>query len=271
MLCGFPRKIDGGKEIPCRQCFNCRINHKRSWVGRLHLELAHSRAGGSFLGLTYDQEHYPPSGSVSPQDWRKFYDNLRKKTGLGSGQRFFAVGEYGEESQRPHYHCLLFDVPPWPYQAELEKAWPLGNVDIGVVTAGSIDYIAGYVVKKSMGPKGEEWLKGRHPEFARMSRKPPIGFNGMVAIRNSLMTRNGCASLAAMGDVPNTFRINNRVYPMTDYWVNWLRKELDVEKPTYTPWEVAVGKEGKDYKQAARKAVQGYDRERRTRANKRRL
>ena len=112
--------------------------------------------------------------------------------------RFFAVGEYGEELQRPHYHLLLFNY--WPKDAEflkvhgendyfiapsLEKLWPRGFHMFGNITFESAAYCARYCTKKITGPAAESHYERLvpetgeivqiQPEFAVMSRRPGIG------------------------------------------------------------------------------------------------
>lgn len=50
----------------------------------------------------------------------------------------------------------------------------------------SSQYIAGYVTKK-MTMRQDVRLKGRHPEFARMSLRPGIGANAMWDVASVLM------------------------------------------------------------------------------------
>ena len=260
-LCAYPRKV-GNRMIDCRQCMNCRVNLKRSWIGRLRLEERFS-GQSTFVTLTYEDAFLPPHGTLRPSDWRSYYDRIRHVSGIGA-IRYYAVGEYGSKSGRPHYHALLFGVSP-AWESRLSDAWDRGFTQVGLVTPGSIDYVAGYVTKKHLGSSGKEELNGRHPEFARMSRRPPIGAQGMRWIRDALMKREGSAALAAKGDVPSSYRIDNRVYPYTDYWRDWLRCELGVEKPSYAEWELTVYESQKDRIKAAREAARRYDDEARKR------
>lgn len=102
------------------------------------------------------------------------------------GLRFYGCGEYGDSTQRPHYHLLLFNTC-FPDQRfykqsetgsalyksqELRELWPLGENIIGNVDFKSCAYVAGYVMKK-VGSKGD--YNGREPEFRVMSRNPGLG------------------------------------------------------------------------------------------------
>lgn len=108
--------------------------------------------------------------------------------------RFYAVGEYGEQFHRPHYHIALFgedfsdDRTIWRTSGDntiyrsskLESLWTLGNSEIGDLTIDSAAYVASYVLKKVNGTMAEEHYKRTDPltgdtfwlwpEFALMSR-----------------------------------------------------------------------------------------------------
>lgn len=121
---------------------------------------------------------------------------LRKRVGK---LRFFACGEYGDATLRPHYHILLFgydfsDRKPWRKSpsghvlyrsAKLEALWPLGNCEVGALTPDSAGYVARYCLKKINGKQASEHYRRIHPltgevvqvrpEFICMSTKPGIG------------------------------------------------------------------------------------------------
>ena len=103
--------------------------------------------------------------------------------------RYYLVGEYGDTTERPHYHICLFGYPPCAYGqtrlfknerpccawcSGLQDTWSQGNVFSAELNELSIQYCAGYVTKK-MTSHEDIRLNGRHPEFARMSNRPGIG------------------------------------------------------------------------------------------------
>lgn len=262
-ICGYPITLTSGRKVDCRQCMNCRINAKRSWVGRLSLETNYTPGQHSFVTLTYADEHLPPRASLLKFDLRRFYDRIRKRSGIGA-VRFFGVGEYNGEGQRtynPHYHIFLFGVDPLEWRDRIKECWNHGNIDVGFVGPGSIDYVANYSCSKLTGASAEEYLQGRQKEFVVMSKNPPIGYPGMLKIASMLHKREGAVALAAQGDVPHSYRVNGHVYPLSDYWLKWLRGVMGVEKPTYSPWELELYETQKDRQQAARQASKRFARE----------
>ena len=188
MICKAPISVKG-EVFRCGQCMPCRIKRRREWTHRLVLEsLDHVES--VFITLTYSDDNLPEDGSVCPRDTQLFMKRLRKRIDPRR-VRFFLVGEYGDETQRPHYHAALFNYPKCRkgqsrYNKKglnccewcqiIEDAWKLGNIYVGDLNAHSAQYIAGYTTKK-MTKADDERLNGRHPEFARMSNRPGIGAN----------------------------------------------------------------------------------------------
>lgn len=132
-----------------------------------------------FITLTYDDSHLPSNGSLVKTDLVKFFKRLRKN--LGDRRiKYFASGEYGEHSQRPHYHAIIFGMSLKPEDKELiMKSWPFcdwSNKSIrknsfGLAEPDSIGYVAGYIDKKYSGDLAdvEYYIKGREPVFRLLS------------------------------------------------------------------------------------------------------
>ena len=110
MICIKPLTLEGRGEVGCGQCRNCRINRRREWVGRMILE-AKEHLFSSFVTLTYDDEHMPKDGSLCKKHLQQFIRRLRKAL-YPRKIRYYAVGEYGDKSWRPHYHLIVFGLSP---------------------------------------------------------------------------------------------------------------------------------------------------------------
>jgi len=183
--------------VPCGQCIGCRIDRSQQWATRITQEAQfHTRK--VFLTLTYSPENVPEGNSLSLADLQKFLKRLRKKH-TGTLIRYFACGEYGDTTLRPHYHLILFgyDFPDkrshsktprgdqlW-ISDELDEIWKLGQCWIGSVSWTSAAYVARYVIKKVNGERASDHYRTvntetgetyeRKPEFIVMSRRPGIG------------------------------------------------------------------------------------------------
>ena len=229
---GFRTRPDGKKEIvfgrqsqfsgytpielPCGRCSGCLIDRARHWATRCQLEALES-PDNWFVTLTYDDEHIPwvqsatanpNTGEVLDEVWlptlrksdaRRFIHDLRQlaeRRRGESGIRFFLSGEYGDQTQRPHYHCLLFnyrcpdlilfkkcDGIAYFVSDEIATAWPYGQALLTYYSFETGAYVAGYVLKKCKARLNEPfgcddepvYVDGRQKEFINMSRRPGIG------------------------------------------------------------------------------------------------
>lgn len=211
------------------------------------LELKNHKTA-TFATLTYGE--LPEGASLKPSDVQKFLKRLRKK---GHEIRYFAVGEYGDVTQRPHYHLVIFGYPNCDYGRsrytkkitsccgpcdEIQETWGLGHVLLGEANEHSLQYVAGYVVKKmtnAKNPKVLEWLNGRNPEFARMSLKPGIGANSLSDVVDALTGEWGPEILEQNGDVPSVLQYGGKKRPLGRYLKHKLRERMGFHEPKTTP------------------------------------
>lgn len=183
--------------IPCGQCIGCRLERSRQWAMRCVHE-ASLYDQNCFITLTYAEEHLPENGTLVLADFQKFMKRLRKKF-HPQLIRFYGAGEYGEESNRPHYHACVFncDFPDkkiWKttndtplYTSEILSAlWPMGFATIGDVTFDSAAYVARYIMKKVLGPHAEYHYGDLLPEFSVMSRRPGIASDWFKKYKSDL-------------------------------------------------------------------------------------
>ena len=171
--------------LPCGQCIGCRLERSRQWAIRcMHESQLHEE--NCFLTLTFDQENLDQGGSLVKADFQNFMKRLRRFAEPDK-IRYFHCGEYGEISQRPHHHAILFGIDFTDKQLlqkerdvslytsdQLDSLWGLGLASIGEVTFESCAYVARYCTKKITGPKAEEVYGDRIPPYNTMSRKPGI-------------------------------------------------------------------------------------------------
>lgn len=224
MLCKNPFRPMKGVEYGCGQCLCCRINKRREWTARLVLEASSHRAASAFVTCTYAPEWLPDGATLVPAHAEEFRYRLRYA--LGFGFRYYYVGEYGERGGRPHYHWLLFGLQP--YASVFERIWEKGSIHVGEFSVDSAAYCAGYVTKKWTDKEHKD-LHGRHPEFARMSRRPGIGVHGLQSIIGWLYSSEGAAYLQRMRDVPQTVRFNGGIFPLGRHLVSQLRLEFNID------------------------------------------
>lgn len=226
MLCKKPFMKTEHQAHGCGQCLPCRLNLRRLKTHRMMLEqLKHGDS--SFLTLTYDDEHLPPGGTLVIRDYQTFIKRLRYFMSPRK-LRYVFVGEYGDISQRPHYHAALFGIGP-SESALVRMAWKSGHIHLGDLSPDSAQYIAGYVTKKLTNkndPQVLEKLKGKLPEFSRTSLRPGIGATALDEIVKILTTDHGVDSIIETGDVPSTLRHGSKQYPLGRYLRMKLREKL---------------------------------------------
>lgn len=148
---------NGFTDVPCGRCNFCLQNRRKEWSFRLQKELRH-HTSAFFITLTYDEINVPIFQSdegklycvLEKRDFQLFMKRLRKmqsKAYPNTPIKYYAVGEYGSKTARPHYHAILFGIEP-KIVVKLHEIWQLGMVHTGTVTNDSIDYVTKYVVNK---------------------------------------------------------------------------------------------------------------------------
>lgn len=155
--------------VPCGICAFCCATKRSDWALRIHYE-SRRHVVKKFVTLTYADANLRWKGGVSQLDKRDVQLWLKRVRRTGATVRYYAVGEYGSKTFRPHYHVLLFgDVS----DQVIRESWPNGHVHIGQVTEASVMYCLGYIVNG----KGWKMRTKRVAPFSLMSRKPGIGAN----------------------------------------------------------------------------------------------
>ncbi|WNK12472.1 MAG: replication initiator protein [Microvirus sp.] len=228
VICANPWKEGTLQGFSCGQCLPCRFNRRRLWTHRIQLE-AKLHDFSTFVTLTYSDDSLPDSGSLSIRDYQLFIKRLRKRlSGVSRQLRFFAVGEYGDDTGRAHYHVVLFGVA----QSEVDtvqRCWDKGHVRLDRLDAGLAQYLAKYTVKRLTAPDDPRLPPGRQPEFARMSLRPGIGRGYLDKVASKLCTPPGQQLIERTGDVPQVLRTDGKLLPLGRYLTNELRKTLGRE------------------------------------------
>lgn len=156
--------------VPCGRCLPCLINKRSDWSFRLEQEFKASQSA-IFVTLTYDTKHCPSDGSLNKKHVQLYLKRLRKKDGTNK-IRYYAVGEYGGKSGRPHYHLLLFNCCSTEHARQSwtdKNGAPVGIVHIGAVTSASVAYVTKYIVQPDLA------IPHLQKPFSLMSRAYGIG------------------------------------------------------------------------------------------------
>lgn len=188
------------RSVGCGRCVPCLRKKQVDWCFRLNKELLNS-SSACFLTLTYSDENAPYSEggySLLRKDFQDFMKRLRKhanKTKI----KYYACGEYGEKTERPHYHAIVFNLPQ-PFERYITKAWKLGHIHVGTVTEASIFYTTKYALKGLRRKKPWDYDDyGREPEFQLMSNGLGAAYNKEAVIE--YLRINGTKLLTMPGGV----------------------------------------------------------------------
>lgn len=113
--------------VPCRKCWQCIRGRVNDFVGRALCEAATSEVTCT-VTMTYAPRDDLADKIIHPRHFQLFMKLLRR---AGHKVRYMAVGEYGSEKERAHFHAVLFfqhmaTPPAWAVQPRYKADYPEG-------------------------------------------------------------------------------------------------------------------------------------------------
>lgn len=202
---------------------------------------------GHFTAVGTNSQELPSLHPKDIQDWLKRFRKAIEPLRI----RYYVVGEYGDDTERPHYHIAIFGYPGCLNGLTqfgrgrdnccsvcnmVRDTWKYGNIYVGSLTPESASYICGYVTKK-MTSKDDIRLSGRYPEFARMSRRPGLGLMAMDEVADVLIEYD---LMDKLEDVPVSLRHGSKIMPLGRYLRSKLRVLMGgIEKAPYNATQEA--------------------------------
>lgn len=173
--------------VPCGKCAGCLESKRAQWSFRL-IQEERAAKSSTFLTLTYSDKYLPKDGYLDKAELQRYWKKVRKV--VGKDLKYFAVGEYGEKTKRPHYHAIVYNADnqtladKWSEQGE-----PKGFVTTDTVTQASIHYVTGYIVNGQEHGYGYIKKKAKKP-WAIMSKKLGINYAQRTGLyhKNSMVT-----------------------------------------------------------------------------------
>ncbi|AXL15098.1 replication initiator protein [Microviridae sp.] len=218
---------------PCGQCMACRINKGRLWSARIIMEWLTTPEYSWFLTLTIDpiyekhvvSEDGAPVATLQKKEFLKWLNNtIERET---PGLRYYAIGEYGETTFRPHYHLAIF--PKSADQVEkIQAAWTKGFTSASDLNHERARYLANYTAKKLTKDTDERLAPAQEPEFRTSSRRPPLGAAFVDNLHAHYLKPRAAKLVAERGDIERTFRIDGRIYPLGEWPLTKLRGKLGI-------------------------------------------
>ena len=195
-------------ELPCGHCELCQKARSRDWIIRIEkafdaFKQNHRNTFSYFITWTYSDEFLPLSPTsgmptLDKQTFRHMFNTIKNTEEITSQDfQYYAVGEYGDLSARPHYHGIVFSCKP----IDWKHYWLYGNIQVGDVQPESIGYVTRYVDKKlgSYIKKSDYELLGIEPIFSIMTKGLGKDFileriekyKDNPALLNSIVGQNG--------------------------------------------------------------------------------
>lgn len=195
MQCDSPKVIPNKNRTPtndepfiavrCGQCEACVTAYTRQWYVRLKIE-SNKAYSSTFVTLTYAIAPLTENcwETLVPKHVDQYINSLRhleavrKPIGkpLKNGKKrmkkvwntelkFYLTAEYGGETDRPHYHLVIFNLRQ-KYNAV--KAWKYGHAQQSNILDARINYVIQHHFKRKGIPI--QYNDDREKEFTRISR-----------------------------------------------------------------------------------------------------
>lgn len=180
MACNNPILLEDRGLVPCGKCLPCLVRRQQDWTFRLQKERDVSSAC-HFITLTYDDSTVPREtmdngrdiNVLRKKDLQLWIKRLRKHI-HPARVRYFACGEYGSKTLRPHYHIILYNFPSSiDLKKVCDKTWTLGFNIVKDAHNNCFHYVAKYCTMKMDLPKF--LLRRSVRPFSLCSTKPALG------------------------------------------------------------------------------------------------
>lgn len=142
--------------VNCGKCLNCISNKKRDYGLRASVEIE-KYPNKVFATLTYNEMEVPYKVkdekiklSLSEEHARNFIKRVRqqlKRDFSGNEFKYFMAGEYGGDTERPHYHIVAGSNGA--IASTIKNKWESGNVKLEkLISRKAVSYTVGYTDKK---------------------------------------------------------------------------------------------------------------------------
>lgn len=130
-----------------------------------------------FCTFTYNEVELPRNSQGIPtlrkEDFQLFMKRLRKALSPRK-VRVFYCGEYGGQTNRPHYHAILFGCSTKDTDL-ITKEWRHGFTSVSDLTYGRCGYVAKYLLKNEVFSYDYCINLNIEPQFVQSSTRPGIG------------------------------------------------------------------------------------------------
>lgn len=189
-------------KIACGHCLGCRLDHANQWATRIAKEIQNHK-DNCFVTLTYANEKLPLTNTgkmtLRKKDFQDFIKRLRYHT--DKKILYFACGEYGPTTFRPHYHAIIMGWKPDDLKEsvmsktgnstftskKLENIWQNGFVNVQEANYKTACYVARYVQKKAGIKPTKRYATNEISYIEKIDERTKKPF---IRIKNTYKTEN---------------------------------------------------------------------------------
>lgn len=247
MSCSHPVPIGNGLLVPCGKCYYCRMQKRTAWVFRMVQELK-INPNCAFVTFTYNDDNIKylrkrfdrykfkkwykllgknfESATLDKQDStdliKACQHKIKQMFGKRALVRYYITGEYGDTTDRPHFHGVFWFPGKVDYDEFFKSVWQYGNIDIQEVTPANINYISKHQMKDC---KGNLYQQKFAPIFSTMTR-----YNG--GLGSSFLADENIYNFYSESRENKYVILNNYKIPLPQFY----RKKL-YDKMTPQEWE----------------------------------
>lgn len=136
-------------QVPCNKCIECFHRKRSEWWFRVEQENKYNMQPYRwFLTLTYSESKVPRkrgTKTLLKRHPQLFFKRLRK---AGYKVKYILVGEYGSQTQRPHYHVIMWTDAP---TKEIDRCWHYGHVHYRQIAKETVFYTLKYILNPRQG------------------------------------------------------------------------------------------------------------------------
>lgn len=157
-----PTTMEGLKGPPvnffygrCGTCDACKQHRVDEWVLRMRHQDQLSKCS-YFVTLTYDNRYLLYNANGIPQLSKRHLTKFRDLIGYylkDINYKYLQVGEYGDNTFRPHYHAIYYlgrDLDIVKFRSACIFAWKKGFVTVDYVNPNRLRYLVEYLMEADM-------------------------------------------------------------------------------------------------------------------------
>ena len=183
----YNEKYERFDVVACGRCIDCTQNKRADWSFRDQYEFNRKDTkSAKFITLTLENEHQLHNSEGESTLWKQepknFIKRIRNEQNRTKNKpkdihkwpkfAYHGCAEYGKNTQRAHYHILLFNAYPDIIE-NLHAIWGKGHVRIDPINTARIHYISKYQTKFQAKEIQEQT---KEQEFQFMSQSLGIGY-----------------------------------------------------------------------------------------------